>query len=473
MKGVLSLDDFRRCGDLVMNPGRPMPSEVADPAVSIDSRRVAEGGIFVALVGERTDGHRFVDDVFKRGALLVMVSQEWYAASASFLPPSGRGILVVRDTVAGLQQLAAIYRESFAIPVVGVGGSNGKTTTKEMLGAVLSTAMRVHMSHANLNNHLGVPLTLLAMRRETEIAVVEMGINHPGEMELLASIARPTHGLLTNIGHEHLEFLLDLDGVAKAERALFSFLDATGGTIFVNNDDPRLRDAATDPRRHILYGMNGDDCCLCRAGALSVLADGSLKFMLYSPRGDEAIRLNFTGRHNVLNALAAAAVGLFFGIEPREVRRGLEGMVPQEGWKRLEVVSAGGVTLLNDTYNANPDSMRLAIDALLDIPCRGRRIAVIGDMLELGDSGPGEHEVTGTYLAASSVDMIFSFGDLAESVCRLNPGRCRGHFTSREKLFDAVSGELEEGDVVLFKGSRGMKLEETVAAILAVRTTNS
>ncbi len=255
-----------------------------------------------------------------------MVSREWYSASGSPLPPPGRGTLVVQDTVSGLQQLAAIYRESFSIPVVGVGGSNGKTTTKEMLGAVLSTAMRVHMSHANLNNHLGVPLTLLAMRRETEIAVVEMGINHPGEMELLTSIARPSHGLLTNIGHEHLEFLVNLDGVARAERALFSFLDETGGTIFVNNDDPRLRDAATDPQRHILYGMHCGDCCSCRGGALSVLPDGSLRFMLYSERGDEEIRLNFTGRHNVLNALAAAAVGIFFGIEPREVRRGLEGL---------------------------------------------------------------------------------------------------------------------------------------------------
>ncbi|MWV54490.1 UDP-N-acetylmuramoyl-tripeptide--D-alanyl-D-alanine ligase [Chlorobium phaeovibrioides] len=473
MKGVLSLHDFRRCGELVMNPGEPMPPEVADPVVSIDSRKVEEGGIFVALPGERTDGHRFVDDVFRRGARMVMVSREWYSASGSPLPPPGRGTLVVQDTVSGLQQLAAIYRESFSIPVVGVGGSNGKTTTKEMLGAVLSTAMRVHMSHANLNNHLGVPLTLLAMRRETEIAVVEMGINHPGEMELLTSIARPSHGLLTNIGHEHLEFLVNLDGVARAERALFSFLDETGGTIFVNNDDPRLRDAATDPQRHILYGMHCGDCCSCRGGALSVLPDGSLRFMLYSERGDEEIRLNFTGRHNVLNALAAATVGIFFGIEPREVRRGLEGLVPREGWKRLEVVSAGGVTLLNDTYNANPDSMRLAIDALLDMPCQGRRIAVIGDMLELGDAGPGEHEAMGKYLAGSSVDMIFSFGELAGSICFLNPGRCRGHFTSREKLFDALSRELEEGDTVLFKGSRGMKLEETVTAILAARTINS
>jgi len=254
MKGVLSLADFRRCGELVVNPGAPMPVEVADPAVSIDSRKVEEGGIFVALTGERMDGHRFVEDVFRRGALLAVVSREWFEASGSPLPPPRRGILVVRDTVLGLQQLATIYRESFGIPVVGVGGSNGKTTTKEMLGAVLSTAFRVHMSYANLNNHLGVPLTLLSMRQDTEIAVVEMGINHPGEMELLASIARPTHGLLTNIGHEHLEFLVDLDGVKRAERTLFSFLDESGGIIFVNNDDPRLCDAAVDPRRHILYG---------------------------------------------------------------------------------------------------------------------------------------------------------------------------------------------------------------------------
>lgn len=466
MKGILTWDDFRQCGELVVNPAAPPRREVQDPLATIDSRLIDGPGIFIALRGESTDGHRYVREVFGRGADFAMVTREWYRSEGSPLPPDLKAYVVVDDTEKGLQELAAIYRDTFTVPVVGIGGSNGKTTTKEMTAAVLRTGFRVHVSRGNLNNHLGVPLTLLGMRRDTEIAVVEMGINHPGEMELLASIARPTDGLLTNIGHEHLEFLKDLDGVARAERVLYRWLDRSGGSIFVNADDPRLCDAASDPERHFLYGSGSPDGKICSAESVSVGEGGRVSFTLASGEHRERVSLQLTGRHNALNALAAAAVGLHFGLSPAQVREGLEGMLPEAGWKRLELSEAGGVTVINDTYNANPDSMRLALDTLVDMPSRGRRIAVVGDMLELGDSAEEEHRRIGRSLAGRPVDMLFTFGELAALACRESGGLCRGSFSDRDELLLALQAEVRRGDTVLFKGSRGMRLEQTAGALL-------
>jgi UDP-N-acetylmuramoyl-tripeptide--D-alanyl-D-alanine ligase len=466
MKGVLTWEDFRQCGELVLNPEAPPRREVQDPVAAIDSRAIDGPGIFIALKGDSTDGHRFVRDVFRRGVDFAMVSREWYSLESDRLPPPGKAYIVVQDTEKGLQELASIYRDTFPIPVVGIGGSNGKTTTKEMTAAVLRTGFRVHVSRGNFNNHLGVPLTLLGMRRDTEIAVVEMGINHPGEMELLTAIARPTDGLLTNIGHEHLEFLIDLDGVSHAERKLFDWLDRCRGTIFVNADDPRLADAATDPERHFLYGTGSPEGRLCSAESVVVGHGGRVSFTLTAGAMREPVSLQFTGRHNVQNAVAAAAVGLHFGLSPAQVKAGLEGLLPESGWKRLELSEEGGVTIINDTYNANPDSMRLALDTLADMPCSGRRIAVIGDMLELGASAEEEHRSVGRYLAGLPVDMLFTFGALADLAGREFPERCRGHFNGGDALLHALLKEVRNGDAVLFKGSRGMRLEQTAGALL-------
>ena len=241
MKGVLTVNEFSTVGQVVLAEAAFPPLEMADPAVVIDSREVAGGELFVALKGEKTDGHCYIGSVFDKGADWAMVSREWYEAQGRVKPPRGKGFIVADDPVAGLQQLAMIYRSAFLIPVVAIGGSNGKTTTKEMAASVLETGFMVQMSRGNRNNHLGVPLTLLQIRRDTDIAVVEMGINHPEEMALLVGIGKPTHGLLTNIGHEHLEFLCDLDGVAEAELKLFEHIDRHGGTVFVNTDDARLK----------------------------------------------------------------------------------------------------------------------------------------------------------------------------------------------------------------------------------------
>ena len=470
MKGLLTVNDFWNVGQVVTAEAEFPPFEITNPSVVIDSREVKGGELFIALKGEKTDGHSFIGSVFENGASWAMVSREWYEAEGSAEPPPGKGFIVTDDTVEGLQQLSSIYRTTFSIPVVAIGGSNGKTTTKEMVASVLETGFKVQMSHGNRNNHLGVPLTLLQLRQDTGIAVVEVGINHPGEMALLAGIAKPTHALLTNIGHEHLEFLLDLDGVAEAELQLFDYLREHGGTAFVNSDDTRLNSAGAGLAGSISYGGGESPAHCCWSQDIAVERDGRVSFRVCSSSSSEQVTLNFTGRHNVVNAVAAAAVGQHFGLSLYQIREGLERLVPAAGWKRLEVVDSCGIRILNDTYNANSDSMRLAINALCDMPCGGKRVAVLGDMLELGAAADVEHETIGRYIQQSSVDLLFTYGEKSRLFCREAHHSCRGHFESREKLCDALLEVLDEGDAVLFKGSRGMKLEQVVEAIIHART---
>ena len=470
MKGLLTIDDFRAVGQVVVSETQLPPQDIADPFVAIDSREVKGGELFIALKGERTDGHSFISSVFDKGASWAMVSREWYEAHGSVEPPKGKGLIVTSDPVAALQQLAMMYRSTFSFPVLAIGGSNGKTTTKEMVAAVLETGFTVQMSRGNRNNHLGVPLTLLQLRQDTEIAVVEMGINHPGEMAFLAGIAKPTHALLTNIGHEHLEFLFDLDGVAEAELQLFDYLRQHGGIGFVNTDDSRLRAAGADLAGGIIYGTGEHPAYTCWSREITVERDGRVSFKLCSASGSEKVILNFTGKHNVINAVAAGAVGRHFGLSLRDIREGLERLVPAAGWKRLEVIDSKGIRILNDTYNANSDSMLLAINALCDMQCNGKRVAVLGDMLELGAAADVEHERIGRYIQQSSVDLLFTYGDKSRLICREASGCCQGHFESSEKLCDALLDVLQEDDVVLFKGSRGMKLEEVVEALINART---
>lgn len=470
MNGVLSINDFRELGEvLVARVGSPL-LEIVEPKVVIDSREVTEGGIFIALKGERTDGHVYISTVFDNGASWAMVSREWYETAGFPEPPPGKGFIVTNDPVAGLQRLSTMYRSKFSFPVVAIGGSNGKTTTKEMVASVLGISFKVTVSQGNRNNHLGVPLTLLQLRHDTGIAVVEMGINHPEEMALLADMTRPTHALLTNIGHEHLEFLFDLDGVAAAETKLYDYLRWHGGTVFINADDPRLRDAGTGLAGSFCYGTSESPAHLCWAREISVEPDGRLSFLLCSVIGNEKVTLNFIGKHNIINAVGAAAIGIYFGLSLKQIREGLERLIPAPGWKRLEVLDSNGLRILNDTYNANSDSMRLAIDALCDMPCAGKRVAVLGDMLELGAAGDVEHKTIGRYIHQNPVDILLTFGDKARMICRESPNSCRGHFESREQLLAELLGVLHNDDVVLFKGSRGMKLEQVVDALITART---
>lgn len=467
MIASLNREDFESVGTLAGFDAAD-PVVFSEPRVTIDSRTVVRGGIFVALGGERTDGHRFVSQAFGSGAGCAVVSREWYSRQGPSAHAAGCRYLVTDDPETALQKLARRYRDTFSAPVIAVGGSNGKTTTKEMIASVLRRRFTVHSSEGNLNNHLGVPLTLFGMRREHDIAVVEMGINHPGEMELLVSIASPTHGLLTNIGHEHLEFLRDLEGVAEAETALYRYLGAHGGTVFVNLDDPRLAAAAAGLQCAVPYGMESAEGGV-RAEDMVPELTGATRFTLCTETVCERVRIGFAGRHNVSNAVAAAAVGLHFGLTLPEIREGLETLVPAGGWKRLEFQDAGGITVINDTYNANPDSVRHALDVLCTLRSPGKRVAVLGDMLELGGVSAVEHEGIGRYAASlDALDTLYGFGPEAEALCRAAGSKCSGHFTDFDMLLGILKRSLVAGDVLLLKGSRGMRLERFAEGLMTV-----
>ncbi len=469
MKGRLTYADLRQAGRIVAADVDERYA-IADPVVVIDSREAVAGSIFVALPGDRTDGHRYVGDIFARGAAWAVVSREWHDANGGEFTAPGHRFVVADDPVAALQALGTCYRARFDIPVIGVGGSNGKTTTKEMLAAVLATKFSVHMSQGNRNNHLGVPLTLLQMRRDTEVAVVEMGINHPGEMALLCAIARPTHGLLTNIGHEHLEFFGSLDGVAEAEAELFGFLQSNGGTAFVNMDDHRLRKAGEGLSRKVCFGTAPGGCNGWWAEEVSADRVGRVSFTLASQACRQPVSLQFIGRHNVINALCAATVGSQLGIGAEGIAAGLGGLLPARGWKRMELLEGGGIVVLNDTYNANPDSVRFGLDTLAGLGCEGRKYAVIGDMLELGDTSAVEHEGIGRYIQQAAVDGVCTYGEMSRLCCREAGARCLGHFDDMEALNAFLAGLVTAGDAVLFKGSRGMRLEIAAEALLRAKT---
>lgn len=465
MTVCLEKEDFESVGT-VAGRNRGALLRFVEPSVVIDSRKVKGGEIFIALEGEHTDGHHFVRQAFENGARCAVVNREWYECQEPLTDSAGFDYVVVADTVEAMQKLAKLYRLKFGIPVIGIGGSNGKTTTKEMTASVLRSRYCVHSSEGNLNNHLGVPLTLFGLRPEHEMAVVEMGINHPGEMELLTSIAGPTHGLLTNIGHEHLEFLRDLDGVAQAETALYRYLQENRGVMFVNSDDERLYDAATGLANTVFYGNSQPDAG-ARAEDIRMNGAGNALFTLCSPGGKVPVTLQFAGRHNVANAVAAAAVGLHFGLSPQEIAAGLECLKPELGWKRLEFQDAGGITVVNDTYNANPDSLRHALDLLCEMPASGKRVAVVGDMLELGDVSEAEHREIGRYAAGlERLDTLYTFGEQAELCCREAGAKCSGHFTEEESLQELLNTSLKPGDVLLLKASRGMRLERFAEGLI-------
>lgn len=430
-----------------------------EPSVVIDSRKVTGGEIFIALKGEHADGHNFIHQAFENGAACAVVSREWYSSQRLSVHDAGLRYIVAADTVLAMQRLAQIYRRKFSIPVIGIGGSNGKTTTKEMTASVLKERYRVHMSEGNLNNHLGVPLTLFGLREEHEVAVVEMGINHPGEMELLTGITAPTHGLLTNIGHEHLEFLLDLDGVTRAETGLYRYLQEHNGVVFVNSRDKRLADAAAGLEHAVVYGKERERDSVW-AENIRMDNAGHAVFSLCTSAGAVPVALQLAGRHNVSNAVASAAVGLHFGLTTKEVAAGLESLKPPSGWKRLEFQKAGGVTVMNDTYNANPDSVRHALDLLCELPASGKRVAVIGDMLELGAVSTMEHEGIGHYAASlDRLDILYTFGEQAALCCRAAGTKCSGHFMDSDRLQGVLNKSLHQGDILLLKGSRGMRME--------------
>jgi UDP-N-acetylmuramoyl-tripeptide--D-alanyl-D-alanine ligase len=438
--------------------GPPLSPGTTFTAVSTDSRSTAPGELFVALRGERFDGHSFVGAAFRRGAR---------AALIEVLPggdlPQGGSLVVVPDTLRALGALAGRYRRRFTIPVVAIAGSNGKTTTKEMAAAVLRAKFRVLSSEGNFNNEVGVPLTLFRLRDDHEIAVVELGTNHPGELARLCRITGPTHGLVTNIGREHLEFFETLAGVAREEGTLFRAIRARG-TAIVNADDSEVMELAKGARKRMTYGFER------RArvtGRSRVIADnGCVTFTLRPGPGRRGttIRLAIPGEHNADNALAAAAVGVTFGVAAGDIKKALEGF--NAIGKRMEVAEVAGITILNDTYNANPDSVRAALRTLASVHVAGKRIAVLADMKELGNHSALEHTRAGDEAARLGIDYMLTFGEAAGRAAPERASMVTFRYDQKNMLAEELVELVAPGDAVLIKGSRSMRMEDVVTFLL-------
>lgn len=425
--------------------------------VATDSRELRAGQIFFALRGESFDGHKFLADVFEKGASAAVVSSP--EAAGTF---PDKVMLVVEDTVRALGDLARMHRQRFDIPVLAIGGSNGKTTTKEMVATVLGAKHRVLNTEGNHNNYIGVPLTLLRLQKKHDIAVIEIGTNHPGEIAYLCGIVEPTHGLITNIGREHLEFFGTLDGVADEEGALFeSFRHRKKGLAFVNADDERVAVKAKGIKKRITYGIAAKRPDF-RGKVVGCDASGcaEIRFSGKSIKKDESVRLSIPGEHNAINALAAVAVGATFRVPGRKIRKALESFRPAS--KRMEVLNLEGVLVFNDTYNANPDSMIAALKTLASAAVSGKKIAVLADMREMGEAGREEHARIGMEIPQLGIDYLLTYGDLARYIQDAAQLANGVHYDQKNILAEYLAELIAPGDAVLLKGSRGMKMEDIV-----------
>jgi UDP-N-acetylmuramoyl-tripeptide--D-alanyl-D-alanine ligase len=422
--------------------------------VCTDSREAKSGDLFFAIRGEKFDGHSFLNEVAAKNISAIVVEQKKVPAQ---LPDCA--VLVVEDARIALGKLATAYRQEFDLPMICVGGSNGKTTVKDLIASVLRQKFSTLWSEASFNNDIGVPLTLLRLEKNHQAAVLEAGTNHPGELAPLVKMIQPKFGVITNIGREHLEFFGDVAGVAQEEGWLAELLPADG-KLFVNGDNEWTEQITKQTRAKIIrVGLNGNNDW--RADKIRVDKNG-VTFRVQAPKEELCgeYRINLLGRHQVTNALFAFAVSEELGLGRSEIQRGLAECKPPK--MRLQFWEANGVRVLDDAYNANADSTIAALEALCDLPLQGRRVAVLGDMEELGAHSEAAHAEVGRRAADLKIGQLFAVGKL--SVITAKAARDAGltrviEFADVEAAVKAVKDFLKIGDVVLLKASRASRLE--------------
>ena len=428
--------------------------------ISSDSRTVRQGDCFIAVTGEKFDGHTFVGEALKKGAAALMLAKDR-------IPEAGlKGpIITVADTRRALGQLAARYRNDFQVPVIAVAGSNGKTTTKELIASVLRQKFATLWSEASFNNDIGVPLTLLKLEGRHEAAIFELGTNHPGELAPLIRMVQPQIGVITSIGREHLEYFGDVAAVAEEEGWLGELLPAAG-TLFINGDSawaPMI--AQRTKAKVVLVGLAPNN--EWRA-AQTTVGDNGVVFTVNAPhtRYSGTYSVQLLGAHQVTNALLALAVGARLGLEPEELRRGLA--TAEQPKMRLQLWERNGVRVLDDAYNANADSTLAALQTLHDLPVEGRRIAVLGDMAELGEHTQTAHREVGRRAAELGIDKLFTVGRWAgETAAAARAGGMEdvSVCTDVALVIEELKNFIQTGDLLLLKGSRVAGLERVGAAL--------
>ncbi len=454
MKNLTPENIAKACGGTMVNCENILGREVT--AVTTDSRKVTEGCLYIPMKGAKFNGHDFIPQVMEGGALLTLTEKDEAA--------EGYPYIKVKRTDIAIQRIAEFYRVELGIPVVGITGSVGKTSTKEMIAAVLSQKYNVLKTAGNFNNNLGLPLTIFRITEEHEIAVLEMGISHFGEMTDLARTARPNTMVITNIGTCHLEFLKDRDGVFEAKTECFEYVDFENGTVVLNGEDDKLcRVDQVHGRAPIFYGMDPG----MRVYAENIQPLG-LKGTACTINIDDRyfdVTVPIPGRHMVMNALAGAAVGSLYGLTDEEIKAGIESLETLGG--RFNIVETEKYTIIDDCYNANPMSMKASLGVLNDV--EERCVAILGDMGELGENEAALHREVGEYAGEQNIDEYIVVGKLSENISEaireVKPEADLHTFETVEELIPALDTLLKEGDIVLVKASHFMRFDRIVEAL--------
>ena len=418
--------------------------------ITIDSREAKEGSLFVSVVGERVDGHSFISQVYEKGALCVLTERELTDVELSYNKP----YIIVESTLQALKDIAKFYRQQLDVKIIGITGSVGKTSTKEIISSVLSTKYNVLKTLGNFNNEIGVPLTLFRLREEHEIAVVEMGINHFEEMHRLSDIARPNVSVITNIGICHLENLISRDGIFKAKTEMFDYLSDDAYVILNGDDDKLCNVKEVQGKKPVFYGMDKKFDVYATDVSECTIDGISCKVHINGTVIEENIPI--PGIHMVYNAMAATAIGKYYGLTDEEIATGIKNSRTISG--RFNVIKKEKLTIIDDCYNANPVSMKASIDVLSK--GEGRKVAILGDMFELGEDEVKLHSEIGTYLQGTNIDLTICIGTLASNIKASNKKIV--YFESLDGFFNEAGNLIKENDTVLVKASHGMKFAKIV-----------
>lgn len=451
----LTLENIARvCSGKFYGPEELRKEEIT--SITTDSRKAEPGCLFVAIKGERVDGHDFAAGVMEQGALCVLAEHE--------LPDFTGCYIQVESTLAAVREIAEFYRKGLDIKVVGITGSVGKTSTKEMIASVLSEKYKVLKTLGNFNNELGLPLTVFRLTEEDEVAVLEMGISNFGEMHRLSKIARPDICVMTNIGQCHLETLHDRDGILQAKSEIFDFLKEDGGIVLNGDDDKLSAIQEIKGIKPVFFGLESG-----RSIYADEIAPKGLKGIscrIHTPKGEFEVMIPIPGVHMVRNALAATAVGLLMGLSLEEIKSGIEKSESLSG--RFHIIEKGSLTIIDDCYNASPVAMKASLDILKD--AEGRKVAVLGDMFELGEDAAALHASVGAHAAGNAIDFLICVGEncrhMAEAA--FETGGC-GEVLQVPTL-DSILATLPElirpGDTILVKASHAMHFEKVVEKLL-------
>ncbi|MES2766956.1 MAG: UDP-N-acetylmuramoyl-tripeptide--D-alanyl-D-alanine ligase [Bacteroidota bacterium] len=436
--------------------------------ISTDTRTLQKGNLFIALKGENFDGHSKINDAISRGAVAILGQTDGFKEFSADLSTNPHGFpqIIVENSLKSLGLLGSFHRKRFTFPVVAIAGAAGKTSTKDITAHVLSQKFNVLKTQANYNNQIGVPLTLLQLTDTHTAAVIEIGTNEPGEIEILSNILDATHGLITNIGKEHLEKLIDLDGVEREETALFQNLNSRGAISFVNYDDPRLKNYAKHSLKTVTFGI---DRLSDVHAEISLNEFTQPEMAIVLKKRTIHAQLQTLGYFSGLNALCAAAIASELGLSNEEIIKGLESYAPDahSEYGRMRLEKHGELVIINDTYNANPESMNAALQTLKSFKNNGRKIAVLGDMRELGNSAADEH-LDVLKNAFKNADYVYLAGD--EFLKAFKNFESNGAvnvraFENKEELLAELLKVAEPNDAILVKGSRGMKMEEIITEL--------